>query len=252
MLDYHVHLIGHQDRPANEQTIRKYLDRAREKGVREIGFSDHNRFWDELNFPLIKEVAKEYPDLEVRIGLEMDYWLQEEKKIGELLSRFPFDYVIGSVHDLDGWLFDFADQEAVHRQCDPDHMYRKYFYRVERAAASGLYTTIGHLDLIKIFGVRPRMDILQLADEALTRIAEQGMVVELNTAGKYKPVGEYYPEVKLIKEIKRRGIAMTLGSDAHQPLHVGRDLDFAAKLLKNLGITELVGFKDREKIAYPL
>lgn len=252
MLDYHVHLTGHQDRPANVESIRQYLDQAQKIGLKDLGFADHDYYLEDLNFPLIQEIARDYPQLKVRIGLEVDYRPEDEEKIKAFLGQFPFDFVIGSVHEIKGWLFDYPEQEAAHRDRDPDRMYEEYFSWVEMAAASGLFTTMGHLDLIKLFGVRPRKDIVELADAALTRIAENGLVMELNTAGRYKPVGEYYPEVKLLEEAKRRGIPMTLGSDAHQPAHVGRDFEIATCLLKDCGISSLTGFNQREKISVPL
>lgn len=252
MLDLHIHLTGHKDRPATAENIRDYLNQARKMGLKEIGFADHDYYYEDLNLPLIREVAKEYPELKVRIGLEVDYRPEEEGKIKELLARFPLDYVIGSVHEMNGWIFDMPGQEGAHRERDADKMYQEYFSWIEMAAASGLFTTIGHFDLIKIFGVRPKTDVLKLAAPALTRIQENGLVLELNTAGRYKPVGEFYPEVKLIEEIKRRGIPMTLGSDAHQAAFVGRDLEEASLLLARLGITQLVGFNQREKVYYPL
>jgi histidinol-phosphatase (PHP family) len=91
-----------------------------------------------------------------------------------------------------------------------------------------------------------------LADAALTRVQEQGLVLELNVAGRYKPVAEFYPEIKLLKEIRRRGIPVTLGSDAHQADQVGRDLQEAAQLLHSLGFTEILGFEQRRKVPYAL
>lgn len=252
MLDYHVHLTGHKDRLANETNIREYLDQARKCGLKEIGFADHDYYFEELNLPLIREIAKDFPDLKVRIGLEVDYRPEEERKIKELLAQFSFDYVIGSVHEINGWAFDLPGQEEEHRSRNADRMYQEYFSWIEMAAASGLFTTIGHLDLIKIFGIRPQRDVLELADSALTRVKEKEIVLELNTAGRYKPVGEFYPETKLLQEICRRGIPMTLGSDAHRAEDVGRDLSEAAMLLKGLGIPNLVGFDQRKKLYYPL
>lgn len=252
MLDMHIHLTGHEDRLATAENIREFLDQAQRVGLREIGFADHDYYYKDLDLPLIRKVAEEYPDLKVSIGLEVDYRPEDEAKIKTLVEQFPFDFVIGSVHEMNGWVFDLPEEEPVHRQKDPDTIYTEYFEWVEMAAASGLFTMIGHFDLIKLFGVRPRTDVLRLADAALTTIQKNGLVMELNTAGRYKPVGEYYPELKILQEIKRRGIAMTLGSDAHRAEHVGRDLDMAAQLLKDLGVKELVGFKQRQKTYYPL
>ncbi|AGA70238.1 histidinol phosphate phosphatase HisJ family [Desulfitobacterium dichloroeliminans LMG P-21439] len=252
MLDMHVHLTGHEDRLATAETIREFLEQARQVGLKEIGFADHDYYYQDLDLPLIRKVANEYPDLKVSIGLEVDYRPEEEEKIRALLRQFPFDFVIGSVHEVNRWIFDLPEAEPMHHQRDADKMYEEYFSWVELAAASGLFTTLGHFDLIKLFGVRPQTDVLSLADAALTRIQEKGLVVELNTAGRYKPVGEYYPEAKIIRDIQRRGIPMTLGSDAHQAGHVGRDLDLASQLLKECGIKECTGFNQGEKIYYCL
>lgn len=252
MLDMHVHLTGHEDRLATAENIQEFLGQAQKMGLREIGFADHDYYYQDLNLPLIRKVAAKYPDLRVSIGLEVDYRPEEEGKIKALLAKFPFDFVIGSVHEFNGWAFDLPGEEPRHRQRDADEMYKEYFSWVERAATSNLFTTIGHFDLIKIYGIRPSADVLDIANRALTKIQENGLVMELNTAGRYKPVGEYYPENKIIQEIQRRGIPLTLGSDAHRAGHVGRDLDKAAQLLKNMGIKELVGFKQREKTYYSL
>jgi len=252
MLDMHVHLLGHNDREANRENIRAFLDEASRRGLKEIGFADHDYYWEQMNFPLIREVAKDYPGLAVRIGLEAEYRPDEEGRIKQLLEQFPFDFVIGSVHEFDGWIFDMPEEEPVHHTKNADEFYARYFEVVTLAAKSGLFTTIGHFDLIKLFGVRPSKDILTLADEALTTVAEQGLVLEVNTNGRYKPVGEFYPERRLIEEIMRRGIEFTLGSDAHCANVVGRDLDEASQLLRQIGVHSVVGFARLEKVIYKL
>ena len=252
MLDLHVHLVGHNDREANQENIRAFLDVASRRGLKEIGFADHDYYWDQMNFPLIREVAKDYPQLNVRIGLEAEYRPDEEGRIKHQLEQFPFDFVIGSVHEINGWAFDMPGEEPKHWQIDADELYRGYFEIVTRAASSGLFTTIGHFDLIKIFGVRPKTDILALADEALTTVAERGLVLEVNTNGRYKPVQEFYPEQRLREEIKRRGIDFTLGSDAHSAEVVGRDLDEAMKLLSQIGVHSVIGFERFNKVRYSL
>lgn len=252
MLDLHTHLIGHQDRKAVKETIRAYLDKAVSEGLREFGFADHDMYWNDLNFPLIREVAGEYPQLKVRVGLEVDYRPEDESKIQKMLEQFPFDYVIGSVHEISTWCFDAPGQEPRHTEWDADELYRAYFSLVAQAARSGLFTTIGHFDLVKVYGVRPRADIVELAASALDDIARCGLVLEVNTNGRYKPIGEFYPELKLIKEAVARGIPFTLGSDAHYAETVGRDLPDAMQMLKEAGINSVVGFEQREKVCYPI
>lgn len=252
MLDMHVHLLGHNDREANKENIRAFLNEASRRGLKEIGFADHDYYWEQMNFPLIREVAEEYPDLAVRIGLEAEYRPHEEERIKHLLKQYPFDFVIGSVHEFDGWAFDLPEEEHMHHIKDADQLYERYFEVVTLAAGSGLFTTIGHFDLIKVFGVRPRKDILLLADEALTAVAEHSLVLEVNTNGRYKPVGEFYPERRLIEEIKRRGIEFTLGSDAHSAKAVGRDIEEAGQMLRELGVNLIVGFESRNKVRYTL
>ncbi len=78
------------------------------------------------------------------------------------------------------------------------------------------------------------------------------MAIEINTNGRYKPVGEFYPEPKLLQEVVHRGISVTLGSDAHEAKVVGRDLGEAMAFLHHLGAKKVVGFQGREPIAYSL
>lgn len=252
MLDLHTHLIGHQDRTANQVNIKDYLDAAKKAGLKEFGFADHDMYYEDLDLPLIRKVAREYPELNVRVGLEVDYRAEDELKIKNLLQTFDFDYVIGSVHEIKNWLFDYPEEAEKHKEKDPDQLYISYFSLVEKAARSHLFTTIGHFDLIKLFGVRPCTDVRELAEEAINAIAENGLVAELNTAGRYKPVGEFYPEEKLIREMVKHGIDFTLGSDAHEARLVGRDLKEGIQFLKFCGVKRLISFQQKQKLIFPL
>ncbi|NLI92188.1 MAG: histidinol-phosphatase [Peptococcaceae bacterium] len=246
MLDLHVHLIGHQDRKVTRENIRHFLEEAQRKQIRQIGFADHDLYWEDLNFDLIREVGLEYPDLQVRVGLEVDYLEGEEKSIFQKIDAYSFDYLIGSVHQIDGWLFDFPEEERNHLMKDPDQLYEQYFHLVEKAANSGLFDIIGHFDLIKIFKIRPRTDVRKLAARALEAVKDQHLALEINTNGRYKPVGEFYPEYKLIEMIHKMEIPFTLGSDAHEPGVVGRDLWEVCELLRSVGVKKIQGFNLRK------
>ncbi len=252
MLDLHVHLLGHMDRLATRENIREYLEQARVRKIKQIGFADHDLYWHQLDLPLIKDVALEYPDLQVRVGLEVEYNIGEEQSIRQMMKSFEFDYIIGSVHEIGGWGFDYPSQEEVHYQQDSDELYSKYFSLVEKAACSGLFSIIGHYDLIKIFKVRPKTDVRILAARSLEAIKDNDLVVEINTNGRYKPVNEFYPEIKLIEQMQKMDIPFTLGSDAHEAGVVGRDLWEVCELLKSLGVRDLIGFKNLKQESFNL
>ncbi len=121
-----------------------------------------------------------------------------------------------------------------------------------RAAATGLFQLIGHLDLIKIYGHRPRRPVLELAEPALQAIARSGAAMEVNTAGLYKPAGEIYPAPELIARAFSLNIPVTISSDAHAPAEVGREREQARELLRWAGYTSLATFHRREISSEPL
>jgi histidinol-phosphatase (PHP family) len=118
---------------------------------------------------------------------------------------------------------------------DPRAVSRDYFDLLARAAETGLFDTIGHPDLIKKFNLLPREGWDEDFAEVAPRIARSGAAVEVNTSGLRKPAGEIYPSPGILRAAARAGLAVTLGSDAHDPADVGAGFDRAAALLRSVG-----------------
>ncbi len=247
LVDYHIHPLGHQDRDITEENIREFLEEGKSKGLDEMGFSDHNRYYEEFDFDLIQEVAKDYKGLNVKRGIEMDYTLGKEEEIREFLEGFDLDYVIGSVHYLDDWMFDHPDYIDQYQDWNIDELYQEYFKQVEGAATSGLFQILGHLDLIKIFNFKPEGDILDIVNSTLEVIAKEDIVIEINTNGLNKPVGEIYPSKEILKRAYQLGIKVTLGSDAHLARRVGENLVNVRDMLKEIGYKEIATFTNKER-----
>src|SRR5680860_1915085 len=112
--------------------------------------------------------------------------------IRDSLDSFPFDYVIGSVHFLDGWGFDDPRQRDTWTGRDIGEVYERYFELVAEAAETETFTILGHLDLVKKFGHRPERPLAEAARSLVERVARTGVAVEVNTAGLRKPVAEAY------------------------------------------------------------
>ncbi|MCK8817915.1 histidinol-phosphatase HisJ family protein [Natroniella sulfidigena] len=247
LVDYHIHPLGHQDRAMTAKNLKGFMEEAVKKGIAEIGFADHNRYYQQFDFELIRQVAEDFSELKVRAGIEMDYTPGEELEIKDFLEQFELDYVIGSIHYLDGWMFDHPDYKAEYQNWDLAELYQTYFNYIKQAAQSGLFDFLGHLDLIKIFNFKPEGNILEIVAPVLEVIAENDLAIEINTNGLNKPVGEFYPSKKILERAYQLEIPVTLSSDAHIAQRVGENLTEVRDLLRGIGYREVATFKSRER-----
>jgi histidinol-phosphatase (PHP family) len=185
--------------------------------------------------------------LPVKLGLEVDYVPGRENETRELLAPYPWDYLLGSVHYIDGLGVDGEPRllDAV----GVEEAWMRYFDTLAAAASSGLFDSLSHPDLVKIFGERAAsFDYAPVADA----IAAGGVAVEVSTAGLRKPVGELYPHPEFLAACRGRGVPVTLGSDAHSPDVVGRDFDRARELMRSAGYETVTIFERRQARQEPL
>jgi len=267
LVDYHVHTArcGHAT-----GAMERYVERAIEAGLTELGFSDHlYMYWlppDRRDPELamaewehdfyIEDVARcrsRYGrDIAIRLSTEADYIAGHEQALERILRRYDWDYVIGSVHFLDGWGFDDSRYQAGYAEWDIDQLYARYFATVAASAETGLFDTIGHTDLVKKFGHRPHADQQAAYAEVAARFARARVAIEVNTGGLRKPVGEAYPHPDLLRACRLAGVAATLGSDAHAPHEVAHDFAAACRLLEQAGYEEFITYAGRQRKRTPL
>lgn len=252
LVDYHVHGMAHGEFKHTLENLEPFVANAAKKGIAEIGFTEHDWFLQEMDFSLYQKLQEKYPQVQIRVGLELDYREDEEKEFARKVLAYPFDYTIGSVHDIKDWPFDHPDHIARFDSWNKDLLYQKYFSLVTKMASTKLCQVVGHLDLIKIFGVRPTKKVTEFLPPVLTAIKEANMAVEINTNGWNKPVGEVYPAEEVLAECYRFDIPMTLSSDAHLPEQVGRDLDKAMQMARKVGYTKIATFAQKNMIIQPL
>jgi len=252
MVDYHMHTTFSD----GNSSYLSYLEVARKKDLAEIGFSDHITLapvdWcvKEIDFPVLRENLKNLcnnfsEDVQVRFGLEVDYFPGKEEEIKQIISYFPVDYVIGSVHFIDDWSFD--SDESLYGKWSNNDLYRMYFELVQQAVKSGLFDIIGHFDLIKKLNCWPETDQSPLFEETLKIVKEANVVLELNTSGLDRPCKEFFPNREILSMACKQGIQVTLGSDSHQPDQVARHFDKAISLLKEVGFTKITRFRNRQR-----
>jgi len=263
LIDYHLHteLCRHATGPTSG-----YVERALALGLSEMGFSEHLPLYHlpreqrdpeialvEEELPdyvaLVDRLRRQYPQIPIRLGIEADYIPGREADLDRMLAGQPWDYVIGSVHFIGDWVHDNPALQHRFAEWDIDELYETYFGLVERAAASGRFDIMAHLDLVKKFGHRPRRDPTPLYARVARALAEAGVCYELSTAGLRKPVGEMYPDPRLMRRLHAAHVPITLGSDAHHPGEVGADFDRALALLREVGYREVCVFRNRRREA---
>jgi histidinol-phosphatase (PHP family) len=264
-IDYHTHnyLCRHA-----VGKLEEYVLSAIDKGLEQIGLSDH--------MPLLHVSPEDYPDsgmsmeelpryveecfflkdkykdrISVRVGLEGDFVEGYEEQIGAIVHGYPWDYMIGSVHFLGKW--DVTDYRMVNEWEGRSiiGVYEQYYDAIKKAAATGFYDYIGHIDAIKRFGFQPEEDSSPLEDAALQVVAKHGLAIELNAAGIHAPCKEMYPSYKMLERAKYYDIPVTYGSDAHHPDKIGQKSLDAQTMLKNAGYTQLATFERRKRVMKP-
>lgn len=256
--DYHMHT------PLCHHATGEPVDYARHAvafGLTEIGFSDHSPMlrddfdnWRMRNDQLddyiakVRRAQKEFPQLTIRLALEVDYLPGQEDWIRQLATRAPWDYFIGSVHYVsDSWAIDDPSKLSEWKHRDADEVWAAYFERLTLAAESKLFEIIGHTDLPKKFGHRPTGKCLPHYKRFLAAAARHGCAIELNTAGLRKDCKEIYPSRHILELAFQTGVAITFGSDAHKPEEVGMNFAEAIELARAVGYRECCRFAQRQR-----
>ncbi len=256
--DYHMHtpLCHHA---VGEPT--EYAAQAVALGLKEIGFTDHSPMrqddfdnWrmnaDKLDeyVSMVAKAQRDFPNLTIRLGLEVDYMPGQEEWIRELAMRHPWDYFIGSVHyiakDFD---IDNPAKLSEWKKRDAYEVWSLYFESLTQAAETGLFEVIGHADLPKKFGIYPERDCTPLFERFLSTAARKQVAIELNTAGLRKDCREIYPSPAILQMALAKNVAITFGSDAHNPAEVGMNFLEALQLARNTGYTHTCRFHRRQR-----
>jgi histidinol-phosphatase (PHP family) len=250
--DYHTHPQGHRVQRYTQALLQPWVDSARRLGLRDIAFTDHDRYHAGIDFDEIDRLRERNPDLQIRAGIELDNdpvhspagrkWI--EKNWNKL------DFVLGSVHFLErsDQMFDSVpDGAAQFEGKNIDAMYANYFRRVRELIATGLVDSLAHLDLIKIHGHRPTADIGTLVNEMLEFIRARNLAIELSTAGWRKPVNELYPSDEIIDLAMEKGIPFTTASDAHSHVQLGENFANLAHKMGELGIRQVCIFEKHKR-----
>ncbi|MFR1210815.1 MAG: histidinol-phosphatase HisJ family protein [Dorea longicatena] len=269
--DMHMHTWFSTD---SEACPRDMADEAVRKGLKTICFTDHfdkdDLEWGEEGifdvdayFVEMQKLQEEYAGkLNIRIGMELGLRTYLKDYYEELTKKYPFDFVIGSVHnvpykkDAEGKILytDPAAEKLFTDRTDKEAYRLMMETTLENVRTSDCFQTLGHLDYVVRYGKSREKeysytDYADIIDEILKLLIEKEKGLEVNSAGlKYGlPFAHPHPDVlKRYRELG--GEIITIGADAHKPEHIAYDFAKVEEILKSCGFKYYTEFFEQKPV----
>ena len=262
-VDLHVHSTCSAD---GGSSIEDYARQAEVMGLAEVGYCEHVDLDPrDMGYGYIdpgrydRELAAAraaVPEVRLLQGVEITYQSGMQEAVREWQTCRPWDYVVVSVHLIDypdGWaiISEPGAMGAYFASHNERQAYGPYFAELLRAVKSGMGDVLGHLDLVKRFGVRQygRLDPAAFEEEIreiLRAAAQRGMGLEINTSGLRQAPGEPYPGLTVLRWYRELGgEVLTVGSDAHHADDLGRDIAGAMDMAREAGFRAIASFEAR-------
>lgn len=262
----HTHLCGHAVGETED-----YVRHAAAVGLglvtftchipmREAGFGGPRIRMDHDRLPEYYERVARARELGAELGVEVLCGIEAEispfeaanQEVAGTLAANDFDFVLGSLHHQLEYFRRWLVAEGLAGDAE---IARRYFEVLAAGARSGLYHSIAHPDVIRIYGTIREFepedheavirDFLQAALDADT-------CIEVNTSGLLKGVYTVHPDPLILGWAREMGVRLTLGSDAHRPEGVGQMFGEVLPMLLDIGFTHLHYFRKGERTAIPI
>ena len=275
LADYHVHTEFSDDSTYPMEAVVKD---AISLGLDEICITDHVDYgikvdWDSgqeilyrhgeplanVDYPRyaaeIKRMRELYGgQLTVKMGMEFGIQVHTIPQFETLFRRYPFDFIILSIHQVEDKEFWTQDFQNGRTQQEYNERYYEEMLYVVRAYKN--YSVLGHMDMIKRYdkaGIYPFEQVRPVIAEILKTVIADGKGIELNTSSHRYGLTDSMPSAALLRLYKDLGGSIvTIGTDSHSPAHLGTYLEEAKAQLRALGFRRFCTYEGMEPRFHPL
>ena|SRR5574344_670095 len=258
LTNYHSHCSFCDGRAPFEEFVKEAI----RQGFYSYGVSSHAPLpfptqwtmeWEQMEAYLdeFKNLRSKYADeIELYVGLEIDYLNEESNPSVARFTELPLDYRIGSVHllyDAAGEVVDIDCSPAVFKERVDRHfngdvlrVVRMYFDRLFRMVELGGFDILGHADKMHYNASYYHPGLLDepwyeaLMKDYFSLVASRGYLVEINTKA-YDSLGTFYPNSRYWELMKEYQIKILVNSDAHYPERINAGRMEALRLLQAKG-----------------
>lgn len=274
-IDYHVHTEYSDD---SVYPMEEVVKDAIHMGMEEICFTDHVDYgvkvdWDSgeeivyrhgepianVDYPkYVEEIGKLktlYGDkITIRMGMEFGVQMHTIPQFEALYKRYPFDFIILSIHQVEDK--EFWTQDFQRGRTQKEYNERYYEEMLDVISHYKDYSVLGHMDLIVRYdneGVYPFEKVKPYVEKILKKVIEDGKGIEVNTSSHRYGLKDTTPS-KDILELYRElgGKIVTIGSDSHKPEHLGAYVAETREMLKSLGFTTFCTYEKMEPVFHRL
>ncbi len=266
--DYHIHESYSSD--ARDAKVEHYIEAAERLGIEELAFTTHQIITGPFaDFGVQPEEIPAYienihrlrdtTNVKLRVGLELDYFPEAERRIEALVEEYPFDFILGSTHFIGeydvGSRRDAAEFFSGRRLSEATS---EYFGLWRRAVESGLFDSMSHPDYWRRFLYLIRSEPADFSEyggvqEAIDSLVSYDVGFEVNSSGRRHQHGVQYPIRGFLEAAHRSGVKrVTLGSDSHSPDNLGYWLPEAVDLLRDVGFKYISTFNGRTNTSHPI
>lgn len=275
LADYHVHTEFSDD---STYPLEQVIQDAIALGLDEICITDHVDYgvkvdWDSgkkifyrhgeplanVDYPrYIKEferVRHLYSwRIAVKLGMEFGIQVHTIPQFEALFRRYPFDFIILSIHQVEDKEFWTQDFQSGRTQQEYNERYYEEMLAVVRAYKN--YSVLGHMDLIKRYdqaGIYPFEKLRPMIAEILKIVISDGKGLELNTSSHRYGLTDSMPSTELLRLYRDLGGSIvTIGSDSHSPAHLGAYLQEAQSQLKALGFQHFCTYEKMQPVFHKI
>lgn len=273
--DYHVHTEFSND---SDYPMEQVVKDAIAMRMDEICFTDHVDYgvkddWDcghairydrgepliNVNYPKyaasIQRLREQYgTQITLRMGMEFGMQVHTIPQFEALFHRYPFDFILLSVHQADDKEFWSQDFQKGKSQQEYNERYYQELLAVVREYHN--YSVLGHLDLIVRYdqcGIYPFENVKPVVSQILEAAIADGKGIEFNTSCHRYGLSDTTPSVEILRLYRSMGgEIITIGSDSHAPAHLGSYIREAKQLLKSLGYRYFCTYEQMRPVFHSL
>ncbi|MCL7965309.1 MAG: histidinol-phosphatase HisJ family protein [marine benthic group bacterium] len=267
MINYHFHdehssdgarpLVEHCEAARRagilEICVTNHVEALREDGSWVVDFEEAVRRFERVLESVVRARSR-FPELTIRFGAEFAYRPEWTDPLDRLAESLPFDFILGSLHDVDGIDVSGPNASEFFRDRPLEAAYGRYFEALHELVEWGTFDAVAHFDLVKRYGHRAYGEFAPSSLEApirsvLAGMGRAGIGIEVNTSGCAQWPRAPYPDESILTWAREEGVPfLTLGSDSHAPEHFTQGITDGSAHASRAGWDRLTIFEARRPI----